>query len=311
MQQGRQAQGEFRNAPLPHECTPLHACLTVPSSVAMCLCAVPPPMQLEFAAAYHRLCGKRVLFGQGFHCTGMPIKVLQCTHYGGQVARGERGEQGQGQGPACLHVPDCGSSSSSGRCAGICKHPVRVCNLLPPQRAAGCLLFSTQQVVHRCTQQWLLPVSYGTPVCIGHEPLVLASWVAQGAPVNQHMVNAHGYAKQLHSRYQEYVVRCMHFLFCPWPCVCVCHPPNLPPMMINHFFHLGEQSCCKDSRLLTYRLLRGGVLSCTHTVQDTHCVAHTVCLVFVLVFCLQLQTAACYRVLVMYAHGIINNTGCC
>eukprot|EP00878_Enallax_costatus_P010085 GHUV01010526.1.p1 GENE.GHUV01010526.1~~GHUV01010526.1.p1 ORF type:complete len:350 (+),score=86.81 GHUV01010526.1:75-1052(+) len=31
--------------------------------------------KLEFAAAYHRLCGKRVLFGQGFHCTGMPIKA--------------------------------------------------------------------------------------------------------------------------------------------------------------------------------------------------------------------------------------------
>jgi valyl-tRNA synthetase len=26
--------------------------------------------KLEFAAAYHRLCGKRVLFPQGFHCTG-------------------------------------------------------------------------------------------------------------------------------------------------------------------------------------------------------------------------------------------------
>lgn len=32
-------------------------------------------LQLEFAAAYQRLCGKRVLFGQGFHCTGMPIKA--------------------------------------------------------------------------------------------------------------------------------------------------------------------------------------------------------------------------------------------
>ena len=32
-------------------------------------------LQLEFAAAYHRLCGRRVLFPQGFHCTGMPIKV--------------------------------------------------------------------------------------------------------------------------------------------------------------------------------------------------------------------------------------------
>lgn len=33
------------------------------------------PMQLEFACSYHRLCGDRVLFPQGFHCTGMPIKV--------------------------------------------------------------------------------------------------------------------------------------------------------------------------------------------------------------------------------------------
>ncbi len=31
--------------------------------------------KLEFAAAYHRLCGDNVLFPQGFHCTGMPIKV--------------------------------------------------------------------------------------------------------------------------------------------------------------------------------------------------------------------------------------------
>lgn len=31
--------------------------------------------KLEFAAAYHRLCGKNVLFPQGFHCTGMPIKA--------------------------------------------------------------------------------------------------------------------------------------------------------------------------------------------------------------------------------------------
>ena len=31
--------------------------------------------QLEFACAYHRLCGRRVLFPQGFHCTGMPIKA--------------------------------------------------------------------------------------------------------------------------------------------------------------------------------------------------------------------------------------------
>eukprot|EP00195_Chlamydomonas_chlamydogama_P014672 CAMPEP_0202900896 /NCGR_PEP_ID=MMETSP1392-20130828/12094_1 /ASSEMBLY_ACC=CAM_ASM_000868 /TAXON_ID=225041 /ORGANISM="Chlamydomonas chlamydogama, Strain SAG 11-48b" /LENGTH=1103 /DNA_ID=CAMNT_0049587353 /DNA_START=121 /DNA_END=3432 /DNA_ORIENTATION=- len=31
--------------------------------------------KLEFASAYNRLIGKRVLFPQGFHCTGMPIKA--------------------------------------------------------------------------------------------------------------------------------------------------------------------------------------------------------------------------------------------
>ena len=31
--------------------------------------------KLEFAAAYHRLRGENVLFPQGFHCTGMPIKA--------------------------------------------------------------------------------------------------------------------------------------------------------------------------------------------------------------------------------------------
>ena len=31
--------------------------------------------KLEFASAYHRLSGKNVLFPQGFHCTGMPIKA--------------------------------------------------------------------------------------------------------------------------------------------------------------------------------------------------------------------------------------------
>ena len=38
--------------------------------------------KLEFAAAYHRLCGRAVLFPQGFHCTGMPIKV--CVGVPGQ-----------------------------------------------------------------------------------------------------------------------------------------------------------------------------------------------------------------------------------
>lgn len=31
--------------------------------------------QLEFAAGYQRLCGKKVLFPQAFHLTGMPIKA--------------------------------------------------------------------------------------------------------------------------------------------------------------------------------------------------------------------------------------------
>ena len=40
------------------------------------LCPPPlPALQLEFASAYQRLIGKKVLFPQGFHCTGMPIKV--------------------------------------------------------------------------------------------------------------------------------------------------------------------------------------------------------------------------------------------
>ena len=31
--------------------------------------------KLEFASAFHRLCGKDVLFPQAFHCTGMPIQA--------------------------------------------------------------------------------------------------------------------------------------------------------------------------------------------------------------------------------------------
>lgn len=48
------------------ECLPFFCCLTVLLTLLL---------QLEFASAFHRLCGKRVLFPQGFHCTGMPIKV--------------------------------------------------------------------------------------------------------------------------------------------------------------------------------------------------------------------------------------------
>lgn len=71
------------------ECVRMHAASLPPSTY----CPLPPlfdsmassrmtsatvfptRLQLEFAAAYHRLCGKRVLFPQGFHCTGMPIKA--------------------------------------------------------------------------------------------------------------------------------------------------------------------------------------------------------------------------------------------
>ena len=51
------------------------------SEYALCMLSIILPFaqvlapQLEFASAYHRLCGKRVLFPQGFHCTGMPIKA--------------------------------------------------------------------------------------------------------------------------------------------------------------------------------------------------------------------------------------------
>ena len=31
--------------------------------------------KLEFASAYHRLLGKRVLFPQGFHCTGAQLRL--------------------------------------------------------------------------------------------------------------------------------------------------------------------------------------------------------------------------------------------
>lgn len=49
--------------------------LTIKSVSSLC------NMQLEFASAFHRLCGKKVLFPQGFHCTGMPIKVSACPNH--------------------------------------------------------------------------------------------------------------------------------------------------------------------------------------------------------------------------------------
>ena len=35
----------------------------------------------EFAVRFERMMGKRVLFPMGFHCTGMPIKVLSYYNY--------------------------------------------------------------------------------------------------------------------------------------------------------------------------------------------------------------------------------------
>lgn len=51
-----------------------HRCYTYPEVCAKPDSSVPLP-QLIFASAFHKLVGKRVLFAQGFHCTGMPIKV--------------------------------------------------------------------------------------------------------------------------------------------------------------------------------------------------------------------------------------------
>ena len=44
--------------------------------------------KLEFKAAFERLRGKRVLFPQAFHCTGMPIKV--CPHGVEDIRKWER-----------------------------------------------------------------------------------------------------------------------------------------------------------------------------------------------------------------------------
>lgn len=38
-----------------------------------------PRLQLEFASAYNRQQGKRTLFPQAFHLTGMPIKARLCS----------------------------------------------------------------------------------------------------------------------------------------------------------------------------------------------------------------------------------------
>ena len=49
----------------------------MPHSLALCSRSLFLHVQLEFACAYQRLCKRKVLFPQGFHCTGMPIKVRQ------------------------------------------------------------------------------------------------------------------------------------------------------------------------------------------------------------------------------------------
>ena len=43
--------------------------------------------KIEFAAGYHRMVGKRVLFPHGFHCTGMPIKVRRVVCFAEEVRR--------------------------------------------------------------------------------------------------------------------------------------------------------------------------------------------------------------------------------
>lgn len=58
--------------------------------------------KLEFAAAYHRLCGKRVLFPQAFHTTGMPIKAsVSVRRRGGSGCGRSSGRIGCSSGGSC------------------------------------------------------------------------------------------------------------------------------------------------------------------------------------------------------------------
>jgi hypothetical protein len=59
--------------------------------------------KLEFASAFHRLLGKRVLFPQGFHCTGEHLAFIGCARicYACQIAMSQ-GHAGAGLQCSCV-----------------------------------------------------------------------------------------------------------------------------------------------------------------------------------------------------------------
>jgi leucyl-tRNA synthetase len=80
--------------------------------------------KLEFAAAYHRLLGRRVLFPQGFHCTGMPIKACADRldreireHGGAPPAAPEEQEEEEEEAPAAAADADAASAASAAAAA--------------------------------------------------------------------------------------------------------------------------------------------------------------------------------------------------
>lgn len=101
--------------------------------------------KLEFASAYHRLCGKNVLFAQGFHCTGMPIKV----RWGG-AGRGQAGStlcavvkptRTGAMGGCCMWIPVHNSQCSEW-------HARQQCNALslPPHALQACADKLTREI---------------------------------------------------------------------------------------------------------------------------------------------------------------------
>jgi leucyl-tRNA synthetase len=86
--------------------------------------------KLEFAAGYHRLLGKRVLFPQGFHCTGMPIKACadkldrEIREYGcPPVFPSEQEEEEKPAADAATTAADAAAASAAAASAAADKDP--------------------------------------------------------------------------------------------------------------------------------------------------------------------------------------------